>query len=106
MTGTQLMENVRQLAVDQLHLLAIHIPDSRRIAAQGWSKGFTDTLIVSPAGRGMIFAEIKGQDEQPSRDQRAWGRALMACGAIYVIWRPADWDSGEIRARLLMLAQP
>jgi VRR-NUC domain len=101
-TEDALLELVRGLA-GQLGLLATHRRDSRRDA--GWSSGFPDLVIVSPAGHGVIFAELKSEGGRLSRDQQRWFRGLQACGQVYVLWRPADWASGEIRQRLLMLAQ-
>jgi hypothetical protein len=102
-TEGQLQEEVRRLALD-LKLLIFHRQDSRRDA--DWSSGLPDLVIASPAGRGVIFAELKDPGGQLSTDQQRWRRALEASGQTWLLWRPVDWASGEIRARLLMLAHP
>jgi hypothetical protein len=101
-TEAELLESVRMLA-GRLGLLAIHRHDSRRDA--GWAGGFPDLVIASPAGLGLLFAELKSSTGALSGDQQRWRRALMANSAAYVVWRPEDWHSGEICIRLQGLAR-
>ena len=103
MTEAELLEHVRQTALG-LGLLAVHRRDSRRDT--GWSAGFPDVVIASPRGRGLLIAELKSAGGQRSRPQQQWRRALEATTdrPVPLLWRPADWDSGEIHARLSLLA--
>ena len=103
MTETELLEHVRTEAA-RLGLLAVHRHDSRRDT--GWTGGFPDVVIASPAGRGLLFAELKSDGGQLSRDQQRWRWAIEACGYQFLLWRPVHWTSGEIGARLRMLVQP
>lgn len=76
-----------------------HTHDSRRSP-----HGFPDLILVR-LGR-MIVAELKSARGVPTPAQEAWLDDLALVqdrsgGVVEVrLWRPADWSSGEIEARL------
>ena len=57
------------------------------------AKGFPDLVMVK-AGR-LVFAELKAQRGQTTREQEDW---LAALGDVFpemvevFVWRPGDWD--------------
>lgn len=57
------------------------------VAAQG--KGFPDLVMVRD--NRLIFAEIKGEKNQPEPEQKLWLNALeQTCAEVY-LWRPQHW---------------
>ena len=64
-----------------------HTRDSR-----GSDPGFPDLVLVRDR---VIFAELKAARGRVTNDQRAWAAALEAAGAVYYLWRPADWPEIE-----------
>jgi hypothetical protein len=63
------------------------------VAADG--KGFPDLVLCKP-GR-LLFVELKAHGARLSHEQQEWVWALSAVGLMNVhVWRPADWESGEI----------
>ena len=94
----ELQANVAALAA-ALRLQYFHDVDSRRNNA-----GFPDTVIAGP--RGHCFAELKRHDGRVRPAQRSWIATLTAGGAAVYLWRPADWQSGEIERVLRALARP
>lgn len=68
-----------------------------KTAVQGDS-GWPDVILCGH-GR-FVVAELKDADGKPSGEQRAWIDALQAAGIQCVVWRPADWTSGEIARAL------
>jgi hypothetical protein len=88
-------EHVRGLA--KLYgLAAYHTHDSRQSPA-----GFPDWVIAGP--RGVLFRENKRQNGTPTPAQLTWARVLLAAGADYEVWRPADALDGRIKAQLARL---
>jgi hypothetical protein len=88
-------EHVRGLA--KLYgLAAYHTHDSRQSAA-----GFPDWVIAGP--RGVLFRENKRQSGKLTPQQEVWARVLLAAGADYEMWRPADALDGRITAQLQRL---
>lgn len=79
-----------------LKLWCWHPYDMRR-SERGWP----DLTIL---GRGEIFAELKSQRGQLTREQRQVGYRLQAAGLRFVVWTPADWLDGTIRNNLEMIA--
>ena len=66
-----------------------------RTAARFDGSGFPDWVLVQPA-RGLIwFRELKA-GTKPTRPldpaQALWRQWLIAAGANYDVWRPADFD--------------
>ncbi len=96
-----LQEQVRQIC-ERLGHEYYHTHRSQNSPA-----GFPDCTII--AADRLIFAELKRQKEQPTKDQRRWLDALArcrcrSCGAsaaadVYV-WRPSDL-LGETIAEIL-----
>jgi hypothetical protein len=78
--------------------LAVHWQrDSRRA-----EPGFPDLVIAGP--RGVLFAELKSEAGRLSPQQRFWQHILVASGARWRLWRPADLDCGLIDEDLAALA--
>jgi len=92
-------ESEDDLLTDVLGLLrslgwrAVHYRNSRAAVTQG-DRGLPD---VTAAGHGrVLYAELKREGEQPTRDQMAWLDALSQGGAECYVWRPSDWLDGSI----------
>jgi hypothetical protein len=85
-TGAEI-DAIVQAEADDLHLLAVHFPDSRRVTARGW----VDWVIIGP--RGMLFRENKGNGDALSGEQRALGYVLQALGQNWAVW----WGGPDIR---------
>lgn len=88
---------------DQLELLWHHCADSRHCMG---TPGLPDLIIAGP--RGVIYAELKSADGETDADQDKWIWTLRRSTFPYplmrmYIWTPADLESGEIRAQLLVL---
>jgi hypothetical protein len=94
----ELQANIADLAA-KLRLRYFHDVDSRRNEA-----GFPDTVIAGPGGH--LFAELKRHDGRVTPEQRKWIDTLRAGGADVYLWRPADWQSGEILRVLRDLTRP
>lgn len=57
--------------------------------------GFPDYVLVKDDR--LIFAELKSPKGKVTDVQGEWLTELFQCGDVECyIWRPADWDSGEI----------
>ena len=88
-TEAQFSEWLRQLCAVR-HLFAYHAHDSRHSAA-----GYPDWTIVLRDG-GLVFAELKRERGELSRDQLLWGAALSGVeeatgGRVrYRVWHPSD----------------
>ena len=96
MTEQHLLGAVLELA-RILGVLAHHEPDSRRS-----DPGFPDLVLAGK--RGVVFAELKTEDGQLSRAQTSWRWRLIASGASWFLWRPANLESGEILEVLRAIA--
>lgn len=96
MTEKQLQSCVVKLA-KLLKLLVYHTHDSRRSEA-----GFPDLCIVGP--HSMFFAELKSDKGRVSKAQLGWLSALEKAGCEVWVFRPFDWHSGAIEARLKAVA--
>ena len=83
--------------VKQLGLLGYHTRNSRR-SPEGWP----DWVICGP--RGVIFRELKRQQEKPTRAQQAWLDGLAGAGLDADVWRPSDLLSGRIAREMAALA--
>lgn len=64
--------------------------------------GFPD--LVMAGNNGVLFAECKGSSEELSTEQMMWKWKLLAAGQLWHLWRPPDWDSGEIRRQISSIA--
>ena len=88
-TEAQFSEWFRQLCTVR-HLFAYHTRDSRHSTA-----GYPDWTVVLRDG-GLVFAELKRERGELSRDQLLWGAALSGVEAAtdgrvrYRVWRPSD----------------
>ena len=60
-------------------------------------KGFPDLVLVSPSGRGIIFAELKTDTGKLSDEQIRWGESIVKSGGEYYLWRPKDLQSIALR---------
>lgn len=61
-----------------------HVPDSRRATMRGWP----DWVLIGE--NGILFRELKGSDDELSRDQRRVGRLLTLNGMNWGVWWPRD----------------
>lgn len=57
------------------------------------AKGFPDLVLVHPARKRVIFAELKMPKGKLTDYQKNWKEKLIQAGAEYYLWRPDDWDS-------------
>lgn len=97
MTEAELLDAVTG-ECDRLGLMWVHNPDSRLVRG---TPGLPDLLICSLVG--LLLAELKGVDGQTSAEQDLWAWTLRTAGVRYRLWRPANWESGEIRADLALM---
>jgi hypothetical protein len=49
-------------------------------------------VLVHPEG-GTVFRELKRDKTKLEPDQEEWGKALVASGADWDVWRPRDWPA-------------
>jgi hypothetical protein len=68
-----------------------HVIDSRKSTGPG----FPDLVMVNTKTGRLVFAELKTDKGKFRPGQQEW---LDALGMQHtaVVWRPADWHSGEI----------
>ena len=107
MSEADLQSCVTDLAL-ALGYMVLHIRDSRGQDVEGFPDWFL--LPTNPPGP-PIYAELKdargkltegrfdlhrGSRGAWIRGQTEWRDALLAAGQRWVLWRPADWLSGEI----------
>ena len=92
MTEQQLLAAVTEMA-GYLGIFCYHTHDSRRS-----DPGFPDLVLAGT--RGVIFAELKTETGRVSHFQAQWRWRLLAAGAAWRLWRPADLQSGEILREL------
>jgi hypothetical protein len=69
----------------QFGLLHYHTHDSRKS-----EEGFPDSVIVGPSR--VLFRELKGKTGKLGPDQIVWRDTLLAAGADWALWRPADME--------------
>ena len=99
MSEKQLMAVVLR-AARRLDWLVYHTHDSRRSAP-----GFPDILAIRKADRiglpsEILVIELKAAMGNTTPEQDAWLDHFRAAGIEVAVWRPAQWVSGEIVARL------
>jgi hypothetical protein len=75
-----------------------HVPDSRRT-----DPDWPDLDMSHRLQRRYVKREIKTANGRLSPGQKALIADLEAAGVDVGVWRPADWDSGEIARDLLGL---
>jgi len=56
--------------------------------------GWVDLVLAKAPW--CLFVELKAAKGKVSPEQQQWLDVLNACGQTAVVWRPADWGSGEI----------
>ena len=100
MSEAELLELVRETAY-RFNWLFHHNYDSRRSAGNG----FPDLFLVRKAAMvghpsEVLIIELKTAIGRTSRHQDAWLDHFRAAGIEVATWRPADWLSGAIVARL------
>lgn len=95
MLEADLRENVRA-ACKVMGLEYYFTYDSRRSPL-----GFPDYTIWGAGG--LIFRELKTDKGRLTARQQAVGQSLLAAGADWAVWRPADWSSGVITSQLQAL---
>lgn len=98
MTGEQMLTKIIQLLEFYPGVQWFHSYDAKRDRMPG----MPDLLIGGPGG--VIFRECKGPAEELRGNQLAWRRALIAGGADYAVWRPADWDTGRVKTQIMATA--
>lgn len=98
MTEGQLLKTVTIHAAN-LGLLTHHCGDCRRCQGR---RGLPDLLILGRGG--VLLAELKGEDGETSADQDLWLSTAHEAKVPYAVWRPGNWQSGLIQARLRDLA--
>jgi hypothetical protein len=96
MSERELQQSVTDLC-RHYRLLHYHGYESRRS-----EPGFPDSVIAGPAGQ--LFRELKSETGKLSPEQVKWKYVLLAGGADWAVWRPADLLSGEIRRQLESVA--
>ena len=79
------------------HWRYFHIRNSKAGIVQG-NVGFPDLVAVRD-GR-IVVAELKSERGDLTADQRAWLEDWEFAGARVYVWRPSDWQRGEIEAVL------
>lgn len=93
MDEAKLQSEIIALA-EELNLLVFHSADSRRDIG----RGFPDLVIV---GRHRtLFAELKSATGTRTTDQTNWYYRLSAVGDHVTLWRPKDWENGQVETLL------
>ncbi len=67
------------------------------LVSRGSEAGFPDLVMVR--GQRLWFVELKTEGKKLTHAQHNWIRAILATGALAVVWRPDDWPEIE---RILM----
>lgn len=75
--------------------LVYHTHDSRRSAP-----GFPDLVMVNPRTGRVLYRELKTNKGRLTVEQRDWLEGLTAAGQDAGVWRPADYDNGNIIGQL------
>jgi hypothetical protein len=107
MTERELLDSVLELA----HLfgwLRAHFRPA--MTKHGWrtpvaadGKGFSDLLMCRER---LVIAELKSERGQTTPEQLDWLAALSNAGIETHVWRPSNWQSGEIEAALRRRSSP
>jgi hypothetical protein len=83
-----------------LGLLVFHSTDSRRDVGRGW----VDLVILTTDGSGCLFVELKSAQGKLTDSQLQVKWSLIASGLSYRLWRPHNFDNGEIERELRLIA--
>jgi hypothetical protein len=90
MTEARLQQMVIDLA-RWAGFLHYHTVDSRKSRP-----GFPDLVLVHATTGRLVIAELKSDTGRVTDAQQAWLSHLGKRHEVH-LWRPADWESGEIR---------
>lgn len=98
-TEAQLQSAVMDLALvlrwRRAHFRPAQLPSGKWATHMSGEPGWPD-LALARHGQ-LVIAELKRDGKNPTADQHAWLCLLRTVpGVTTVIWRPADWRSGEI----------
>lgn len=108
MTEPQLQVSILDLA--KLKGILVHHCRAAIMRSGKWATpvqgnaGFTDLVLSGPGG--VVFAELKSDNTQPTDAQMRWLGMLEAGGAEVYLWRPEHWFSGEIFDVFDRIAKP
>ena len=100
MPEAELLANVID-AAERFGWLWHHNYDSRRSRGKGLPDLFLArkaAMIATPSE--LLVVELKTAIGRTSRHQDAWLDHFRSAGIEVATWRPADWLSGDIAARL------
>ena len=92
MSEAELEEHVRAICKD-LGVIRIHVRNSR-----GTTPGVPDDILIGP--RGILWRELKTMRGKVTPAQQEIGRALVAAGQDYGVWRPSLLLTGVIAHEL------
>lgn len=85
------------------HCYSVRRSDLARVQGRS-GRGFPDLVLARSAT--LLFVELKSARGRLSQSQARWRAVLEDAGARWALWRPADWQSGEIERRLRPPARP
>lgn len=71
--------------------LQYHTFDSRRSAA-----GYPDLTLIHEGKGWVMLIELKTEQGVVTKKQQRWLDGFTKAGVFATVWRPSDWDSGEI----------
>jgi hypothetical protein len=83
---------------ERLGLRIYEVPRPAAGGVRGTGRGWPDLTIGGKGG--VLFRECKNQYNDTRPEQDMWGWYLRKAGCDWAVWRPADWDSGRVRAEL------
>jgi hypothetical protein len=97
------IELARRLDFKAVHFGAAQIRKGTWVTpVRGDGAGWVDLVLV---GRhAVLFVELKDRHGRLSDAQTRWLERLARAGQATYVWRPADWDSGEVERVLKLLA--
>lgn len=98
MTEAELLARVVE-ACRERGLRVFHSTDPRKDTERGWP----DLAIAGPSSPHVLFAELKSEHGQLTREQIHWRWYLQHAGCAWRLWKPLDWESGEIEQELEVL---
>lgn len=103
--ATQKESDFQQQIIDTAHLFGWIVAHFRGVRVQrkdgsvfyqtpvqADGAGFPDLVLVSPAQKRIVYAEIKSEKGTLSPEQIAWKLILEAAKQEYYLWKPQDWD--------------
>lgn len=101
-TEAQLQKAVIQLARQfgfrVAHFRKTNTPTGWRTPVAADGAGFPDVVMVG--NRRVLFVEFKQNARYPKPEQRLWLDGLRESGQEVYVWKPSQWESGEIERTL------